>query len=84
MFGCLRRAVVLVLILLLVIVAYVFRGRIKQEWREFRGRNDVVVAPSQELADSAFGRIEELRNNEVERVALSQVDPSTVSVRAER
>jgi hypothetical protein len=73
-FGCLRRAVVLVLILLFVIVAYVFRGRIKQEWREFRGRNDVVVAPSQELADIAFGRIEELRNNEVERVALSQTD----------
>jgi hypothetical protein len=68
--GCLRRVVVLVVILLLLGGAYLFRGRIAQEWHRLRGTQPAAQVPSAELAEDVNRRIEALRNNEVDRIAL--------------
>ncbi len=74
MVGCLRRAVVLGLVLLMIGGLYLFRGRITDEWRGLRGlRADAQVA-SPELAQLATGKIEALRDGDVERVALGATE----------
>ncbi len=72
MFGCMRRVIVLVLILLVLAVAYIFRGSLKQKWQNVRGGDDAAVeVVSEELATSAFTKIEDLRESKTERAAFS-------------
>jgi hypothetical protein len=73
-FGCMRRAIVLVLILVLLGGAYLFRGKLKDTWDGIRGRDAVAEAPSEELASASYNRIEELREGKVDRVALGTTE----------
>ena len=73
MFGCLRRIIVLVLVLALLAGAWLYRDRLGSAWRELRGAPETpVLLPSPELADAAERKLESLSRGE--RVALSEVE----------
>jgi hypothetical protein len=75
MFGCLRRIIVLVLLLALLAGGWLYRDRLRELWREVRGQPAlVVVLPSRELADAADAKLEALRTGAADRAALSEVE----------
>ena len=74
MIGCLRRVVVLVVLLLLVGAAWLFRGHRREAWRDLRGGEETAQVPSEELATIAAGKIEALRSGSRSYAALSGVE----------
>jgi hypothetical protein len=74
LFGCLRRAVSLIIVLALVVGIYLFRERIRDEWRALRGHGKAEAVASPELGDAASRKIEQLRDGKTERVALGAAE----------
>ena len=74
MFGCLRRVIGLVIVLAIIAGIYLFRGRIKDEWRAMRGLRETPEVASPELGGVASDKIEQLRSGRTDRVALGQVE----------
>lgn len=72
--GCLRRIVSLVILLVVVAVAWLYRDRIRDRWREFRGQSVEQVAPSPELAELTAARIDSLDAGQLDRLALGQAE----------
>ena len=61
MFGCLRRLVVLVLLLALAAGAWLYRDRLAALWRDARGTPDPpAVVPTAELAETAQAKLDAL------------------------
>lgn len=75
MFGCLRRLVVLVLLLALAAGAWLYRDRLAALWRDARGTPDPpAVVPTAELAETAQAKLDALGSDGTDRIALSEVE----------
>ena len=72
MFGCLRRVLVLVILLLVLGGVYFFRGTLRDAWRNFRGVEEPVA--SQELAQIAATKLDALRDGSKSYAALSAAE----------
>jgi hypothetical protein len=70
MIGCLRKVILLLVLLVLVGGAWLFRDQLRTAWRDFRGESG-PEQPSQELADAAARKLDDLGTGEAEQVALS-------------
>jgi hypothetical protein len=71
--GCVRRVAVLVLVVLLG-VAWLFRDPLRLAWNDIRGLRESALVATPELADRAQEKIEALRDGSAARVALSAVE----------
>lgn len=74
MFGCLRRVIVLVVVLAIVAAVFLFRDRLKHEWRSLRGIHDAPQVATAELGGIAANKLEDLRDHKVDRVALGTTE----------
>jgi hypothetical protein len=72
--GCLRRVVVLLLVLLLIAGAWLFRDRLRTAWHEWRGTEQEMEAPSAALAQGAELKLAALRDGSAASVSLSAVE----------
>lgn len=71
---CLGRVIALLMILLLLAGAWIFRDRIRTAWNEWRGNEEVVEAPSAELAAGAQDKLDSLRDGSAASVSLSAIE----------
>lgn len=74
MFGCFRRILTLVILLVLLAAAWFYRDRLRQAWREFRGEREEVLQPTPELAELAAARMDSLERGQLDRIALGEVE----------
>lgn len=74
MIGCLRRVIGLLLLLVILFAAWIFRDRIRDKWREVRGLREEALVATPELAALARARLDSLDSGQVDRVAFSQVE----------
>lgn len=74
--GCLIRSVfTLVLAVVIAVFAFLYRDRLKAAWEGLRGEEAVVVnVVSQDLADQASLKLEELAGGERDIIALSEIE----------
>jgi hypothetical protein len=72
--GCLRRGIALLLLLLVLAGAWIFRDRIRTAWNEWRGTGETVEAPSAELAAGAEDKLDSLRDGSAPSVSLSAIE----------
>ncbi|HEX2168094.1 MAG TPA: hypothetical protein VHG09_12750 [Longimicrobiales bacterium] len=72
--GCLRRAIALLMVLLLLAGAWMFRDRIRTAWNDWRGTEEEVLEPSAELAAGAEARLDSLRAGTATSVSLSAIE----------
>jgi hypothetical protein len=73
-FGCLRRFIVLGILLVVVGAAWMFRDQLKQQVRAMRGLRDAPEVASPELAEVAAAKIDGLREHKTQRVALGAAE----------
>lgn len=71
MFGCMRRVVALVLLLLVVGVAFVYRDTLRRAWDAWRADDTESMVPSEAMAERAERKMQRLRDGESSQVALS-------------
>lgn len=74
MFGCLRRVIGIAVLLCIVAALYLFRDRVKHEWRAIRGLRDEPQVATPELGTVAADKIEQLRTGKVDRVAIGATE----------
>lgn len=72
--GCFRRIASLVVLLLLLAAAWLFRDRLREAWQDFRGTREVALQPTPELAERAVARLDSLERGQADRIALSEVE----------
>jgi hypothetical protein len=72
--GCLRRVVALLVLLLLLAGAWLYRDRLRTAWNEWRGTDQEVLVPSAELAAGAERKLESLRDGSAASVSLSGIE----------
>jgi len=71
--GCLRRIIMLVVLLALLAGGWLFRDRIRTAWRDLRGVPE-PEQPSEQLAETAQAKLEGIRGGEQTYVALSAAE----------
>src|SRR5690606_13733766 len=71
--GCMRRVVALLMLLLLLAGAWLFRDRIRTAGDEWRGNDVEVLRPSPELAAGANRKLATLRDGSARSVSLSAI-----------
>lgn len=74
MIGCVRRIVLLVLLLFLIAGVWLFRDPLRTAWQDLRGEPDVQEEPSAELAAEAELKLEALRDGSAGTATLSAVE----------
>jgi hypothetical protein len=74
MIGCLRRALVLMIVLVVAALAWWYREAISDAWHQARGLREEQPMPSEALADAAAARIDSLAAGTLERAAFTQVE----------
>ena len=74
MMGCLRRTIGLLLLLVILLAAWVFRGTIRDRWREVRGLREDPLVATEALSDRAQARMDSLEAGQTDRIALSEVE----------
>jgi len=74
MIGCLRRVLMLMIVLVVAALAWWYREAISDAWREARGLREEQPMPSEALADAAAARIDSLTAGTLERAAFTQVE----------
>jgi hypothetical protein len=72
--GCLRRVVVLVVLLALLGATWLFRDRLRTAWQDLRGVRETELVATPELADAAAQKLESLRDGGATQVALSGIE----------
>lgn len=72
--GCVRRIVGLLVLVLLLGAAWLFRDRIRTAWHDLRGTGATGEVASPELADRADRKLAALRDGEAGQVALSGIE----------
>jgi hypothetical protein len=73
--GCLRRIVVLVILVGVIGAGWLFRDCLGTAWRGIGGRGDrETLATTQEAADAAYARLAALADGSASRVALSAIE----------
>jgi hypothetical protein len=73
-FGCARRVVTLVILLVVVAAAFLFRDRLRTAWQDLRGTGQDGQVASPELADGAERKLEALREGSSSQAVLSAVE----------
>jgi hypothetical protein len=71
--GCVGRVVALFVLLVVLAGAWLFRDRLRDAWRAFRGEDQAAV-PTPELADSAEAKLRSLADAGTPSVALSALE----------
>ena len=74
MIGCLRRVVVLIVLLLLLAGAWLFRDRIRTAWQDIRGTSVEPAVPTEELSLSAERKLDALRDGSAASVSFSAIE----------
>ncbi|HSK19916.1 MAG TPA: hypothetical protein VK912_12270 [Longimicrobiales bacterium] len=74
MTGCFRRVLGLLMVLLLLAGAWIFRDRIRTAWSDWRGGAEEVESPSAELAQGAQRKLDALGDGSTSSVSLSGVE----------
>jgi hypothetical protein len=75
MMGCLRRVVLLVVLLVVLAAAWLFRDRLRTAWHDLRGTTEEApLAPSQQLADRAESKLDALRDGSETSASLSALE----------
>lgn len=74
MIGCVRRIVMLVLLLFLIAGVWLFREPLRTAWQELRGTTEVSEEPSAELAAEAGLKLEALRDGSAGTATLSAIE----------
>lgn len=72
--GCLRRVVLLMLLLVVAAGAWLFRDRITNAWHELRGTAPAVEEPSEQLAGRAERKLDRLRDGSAPSASLSSAE----------
>lgn len=74
--GCLIRSIfTAALVVVIAVFAFLNRERLQTAWQNIRGEKEQVqLGPSAELAESANGKIAELKSGKSDRVALSEME----------
>jgi hypothetical protein len=72
--GCLRRIVMMVVLLVVLAAAWLYRDRIRTAWHDLRGTPEAAVQPSEAMADDAERKLDSLRNGGVATVSLSALE----------
>lgn len=74
--GCLIRSILTAMLVVgIAVFAFLNRDRLKDAWQSLRGNTEQVeLGPSQEMADAADAKIQELKTGESDRVALSELE----------
>jgi hypothetical protein len=74
MFGCARRVVTLVILLLVLGAAFIFRDRLRTAWQDLRGTRQHELVASPELAESAERKLAALRDGSADHATLSALE----------
>jgi hypothetical protein len=74
MMGCMRRVFLLVVLLVALAAAWLFRDRIRTAWHDLRGTEQVAAQPSEALAGDAERKLESLRGGSAATVSLSALE----------
>ena len=74
MTGCFRRVLGLLMLLLLLAGAWIFRDTLRTAWSDWRGSGEEVEQPSAELAQGAQRKLAALGDGSVSSVSLSGVE----------
>jgi hypothetical protein len=72
--GCMRRVFLLVVLLVALAAAWLFRDRIRTAWHDLRGTEQVAAQPSEALAGDAERKLESLRGGSAATVSLSALE----------
>lgn len=72
--GCVRRLVVLVVLLAALAVMWLQRDRVISAWHDLRGIEEQTVRPSRELATLAEDKLDRLRDGQADQAVLSGVE----------
>jgi hypothetical protein len=71
--GCIGRVFALLVLLVVLAGAWLFRDRLEDAWNEFRGKEETAV-PTPELADSAEMKLRALARGRRRSVALTELE----------
>ncbi|MBR9991020.1 MAG: hypothetical protein KFH98_14755 [Gemmatimonadetes bacterium] len=74
MIGCLRRVIVVLVLLVVLAGAWIFRDRIRTAWNDWRGTEEEVAVPTAELAAGAERKLELLRDGSAPSISLSAIE----------
>jgi len=74
MIGCIRRIMTVVVLLVLLAGAWLFRDRIRSAWHDIRGIEEAPTEPSPELAAQAERKLQALRDGSSASASLSAVE----------
>jgi hypothetical protein len=74
MIGCFRNVVVLLVLLVVLAGAWIFRDRIRTAWHDIRGTTEVQEVPTEALAASAERKLETLRDGSATSVSFSAIE----------
>ena len=72
--GCLKSIIMLVLLVALAVGLFLNRERVMNAWHDFRGREAAPAGPSQELADAAASKLDDLKAGDAQSVSLSETE----------
>jgi hypothetical protein len=72
--GCIRRIVVLVVLVAVLGAAFLFRDRLRTAWNDARGVRETELVATPELADVAWAKLEALADGSSASVALSAIE----------
>jgi hypothetical protein len=73
-FGCARRVITVVVLVVVLGAAFLFRDRLYTAWQDLRGTRDPSLVASPELADSAERKLSALRDGSQEQAVLSALE----------
>lgn len=72
--GCMRRVVVLLVLLLVLAGAWIFRDRIRAAWQDIRETGSGHAVPTEELAANAESKLDALRAGSATSVSFSAIE----------
>jgi hypothetical protein len=72
--GCIRRLVVLVVLVAILAAGWLFRDRLRTAWHDIRGIRETELVATPELANAAHAKLEALADGSAPQASLSAVE----------